>query len=166
MVKHHLITDRTFRYTSRSNKKFVNEINSEIKKKNNEISTLRYNCVENLNKFRRSAYTNNYLNKIYAEIYENYYKLSSVHNVVLAEKEQMSSENEKLKEENEKLKEENEKFTNLNSELTVANEKHYNKIKELNEVNKEIEDKYLSTLDDYNEIIDNLETETFENKPI
>ena len=159
MVKYHLITDRTIRYTCRSNKKYVNEKTLEIKKKNNEIYTLRYNCVENLNKFRRSLYANDYLNKIYNEIYENYYKLSNDHNDMLAEKEQLFSENEKLKEENVKL-------TNLNGELTATNEKHYNKIKELNEVNKEIEDKYLTTLDNYNEIIDNPESETFENKPI
>mgnify|MGYP001277703519 CR=1 FL=1 len=140
MVKYHTYTDRTIRYTNRCAKKFKQSTESEIKKKSEEISTLRRSVVEEMNKWKRTLSSYNFMYNNYAQIYESY---------------------SKLLEENTALKRSNEHITNENSTLKDQNVSLSNKIEAINNENKEfdsqLEDKHLDSTDheeEYNESCD------------
>lgn len=121
MVKYHTYTDRTIRYTNRCSKKFKQNTESEFKKKNEEISTLRRSIVEEMNKWKRTLSSYNFMYNNYAQIYESY---------------------SKLLEENAALKRSNEHITNENSNLKDQNMVLSNKIEAINNENKEFDNQF------------------------
>tara|TARA_Y100001963_G_C6752076_1_gene434727 strand:- start:883 stop:1344 length:462 start_codon:yes stop_codon:yes gene_type:complete len=124
MVKYHTFTDRTVRYNIRSSRRYRREKEAEIKKRNEEISSLRRSLVENLNKLKRTMCSHNFMYKNYSDIYNSY---------------------NRLLEDYDTLKKGHEHLTSLNNSI-------YKKNTELYKFNSNLEDKYLSKLDEYNEL--------------
>ena len=140
MVKYYTYTDRTVRYTNRCNNKFRNETASEIKKKNEEISSLRRANVETMNKVKRTLSSYNFIYKNYSEIYGSYEKLLE--------------ENAQTKQSNENLVNQIEYLTTQNSILSDSKRSVDHKNEELNTFIDELEQKYLELLDDYTVVKD------------
>lgn len=124
MVKHHTFTDRTVRYNVRSSRRYRREKEVEIKKKNEEISSLRRSLVENLNKLKRSLCSHNFIYKNYSDIYNCY----------------------------DRLLEDYHSLQKHNDNLVSTNNTIYEKNEELFEINRDLENKYTSKLDEYNEL--------------
>lgn len=115
MVKYHTYTDRTFRYTERCNKKFKNETYLDIKRKNEEISTLRRSVVENVNKLKRTF-------GMYRSIYNEYLKIYDGYNSLVDLTTRLKQANENLASTNAELRQTNENLASTNAELRQANE--------------------------------------------
>ena len=113
MVKYHTYTDREVRYTNRCNNKFRNETASEIKKKDEEISSLRRANVETMNKVKRTLTSYNFIYKNYSEIYESYNNLLEEYDFL---------RNEKTYIENKILDSNNDKIFKLEKDLNLIEE--------------------------------------------
>jgi regulator of replication initiation timing len=104
MVKFHTFSDRTIRYNIRCNKKFSNEMSSQIKTKNVEISSIRRENVDILNKFRSLNSSYNFIYKNYTDLYNTYCRLVSDYNTLKRHELELINNNNSLKNENEVLK--------------------------------------------------------------
>lgn len=75
MVKYHTITDREYRYNTRSNIKCIRELTSEINKKVEENACIKRSLVDTINKCKRMNSSYCFVHKNYTEIYNSYNKL-------------------------------------------------------------------------------------------
>ena len=133
MVKHHLISDRTFRYNRRVNIKDKLELNTIISKRDSDNKQLRTSLVVANNNVRNTLSSYNFIYKSYTDLYRLHFDLSDKydnlfeHNTSL--KEQITTLEDKL------LRMKND-YDLLVDEFIELNEKSENK--SLENSNKEI----------------------------
>ena len=133
MVKHHLISDRTVRYTVRVNTKDKLELNSIISKRDSDNKQLRTSLVIANNNVRNTLSSYNFIYKNYTDLYIIHFELQDQydnlfeHNTSL--KEQITTLEDKL------LRMKND-YDLLVDEFIELNEKSENK--SLENSNKEI----------------------------